>query len=230
MDNKILFEKYSRSWRFMEVGSKQAKNDLAGVRRTRTSLQRMLTSDFEQVLQPEHVLALRAAASVLAELDSTLDRLPRLLDSEQKRRQREYDEERVAEINVYIAGRAEDEPFKSDAAAQEELALLDTFNGFEGQEWLMAAKGVVGASSGVETVYSSDRAFSAPRFKSSGLTARQNLALRLSRIAAAGKISEYRGGGIHVSWGLKEFCEWKTWRDQVQTAITKAIANAEPST
>lgn len=222
LNSRNLFERYCRGWLIRE-GSKPARNDLAGVRRTRTALKGLLSSQFEDVLQPEHVLALRAAASVLDELDGAIAAIIKPLEVEQQRRREAMAAEARAAIDGYIAARPGDPWFQSEAAAAAELALLDEFEGDEGQAWLCAAKGARrsdGRELGRSRLHAPD---AGPE-----LTARQRLAVRLSEIAPVGRLETHTFNGLQsvwTSWGTDDFRAWKGLRAHAAGAIDRAKAS-----
>lgn len=223
LNSRNLFDSYCRGW-LIEEGSKPAKNDLAGVRRTRTALKTLLNSRFENVLQPEHVLALRAAASVLDELDGTIASIIKPLEVEQQRRRKARAEEALASIDVYIAARAGDPWFQNEAAAAAELALLvEFFDGHEGNEWLRTARGA-----DYVTVERADRGgLHRPDPKLVKVTAVHDLAIRLSGISKTGRVEKGRGFRGEETWaraGLDDFQTWKNLRAHADGAIEKAKA------
>lgn len=222
LNSKNLFDSYCRGWHFYSEGNKSAKNDLAGVRRTRTALKGLLSDQFQDVLQPEHVLALRAAASVLDELDSTIASIITPLKVEQQRRHDARAKEALAAIDEYIAARPGEPWFQSEAAAAAELALLDEFEGSDGQAWLCAAKGAKrsdGHELGRSRLHTPDAG--------PDLNKRQRLAVRLSKIAPTGRLETHTFNGLEsvwASWGTEDFRLWKSLRAHADSAIEKAKA------
>ncbi|PHM20679.1 MAG: hypothetical protein CK604_07145 [Curvibacter sp. PD_MW3] len=224
LNQKNLFEKYTSDWAFAREGSKRARNDLAGVRRTRTALKTLLGSGFEDVLQPEHVLALRAAASVLDEFEMTIVWAIKPLEAEQKRKCLANAQAKLAAIDKYITERPGDLWFQSEAAAEAELSLLSEFDGRDGRTWVASIKDATDCN-GSER---SERGLYEPDRELVKLNARQRLAVRLSGVAPKGTISHFRYSGqgrACAYWGLEDFQAWKAWRSQVASAINKAIAN-----
>lgn len=223
LNSRNLFERYCRGWLIQE-GSKPARNDLAGVRRTRTALKGLLSSQFEDVLQPEHVLALRAAASVLDELDGAIAAIIKPLEVEQQRRREARAKEELAAIDGYIAARPDAPWFQSEAAAAAELALLDEFfNGRGGEEWLKTAR-----CADYVTVERADRGeLHRPDPKLVKVTAVHDLAIRLSGISKTGRVEKERGFRGEATWaraGLDDFQTWKNLRAHADCAIEKAKA------
>lgn len=224
LNSRNLFDSYCRGWLIHE-GSKPAKNDLAGVRRTRTALKGLLSSQFEDVLQPEHVLALRAAASVLDELDGTIASIIKPLEAEQQRRLKASASSALAAVDEYIVARPGDPWFQSEAAAEAELALLgEFFDGQDGKEWLKTARGA-----DYVMLERADRGeLHRPDPKLVKVTAVHELAIRLSGISKTGRVEKSRGFRGQETWaraGLDDFQTWKNLRAHAAGAIEKAKAS-----
>lgn len=135
MDRLLILKSYLRSGVEWE-GDAQIKKDLATLRRTRTQLAALMKSyRLEDALEPQHKLALQAAAAVLGEIDAAMTPLPAQI----KREQAKLKAEREARKNAELDAAAAEAPWgTTEALTKAEALLLNEFSGSDARAWLAA--------------------------------------------------------------------------------------------
>lgn len=135
MDRLLILKSYLRSGVEWE-GDAQIKKDLATLRRTRTQLAALMESyRLEDALEPQHKLALQAAAAVLGEIDAAMTPLPAQI----KREQAKLKADREARKNAELDAAAASAPWgATEALTQAEARLLNEFSEADARAWLAA--------------------------------------------------------------------------------------------
>lgn len=133
MDRLPILKSYLRSGVEWE-GDAQIKKDLTTLRRTRTQLAALMKSyRLEDALEPQHKLALQAAAAVLGEIEAAMTPLPAQI----KREQAKLKAEREARKNAELDAAAAVAPWgTTEALTHAEALLLNEFSGADARAWL----------------------------------------------------------------------------------------------
>lgn len=235
MDAKKLLQSYLDrwSWDIRANGGKQARNDIAQMRRTSTALKKLMDDGrISEILEPQDRLALTAAVSVLSGLTSAMERVPAQLDKEQKRMHAESDANDLKRIDAYLAANSSAPWAASEDAAKAELALLDEFRGHLGKDWIIANRpGVtnVAGENRNDAAYgaSRDTVVTAPSYGAK-MNFRQQVAVRLTNISPKSDRSSHSTAGVFYYYSRQDYFDWRASHVQMAETIRK-ISQGQPA-